>query len=195
MKRTSQLIFNIALLAAIGVFAQGAYADGVSTSGTQPKKRNGGGGCSPNSDGCYGCNGTVANCTCGGGLVRRAIRHGIRNVQRNGHSGQPFIDPYARADWIAAHRAAVRSWHAGYYHTAWGQPVALMMPPTARMHTRWGWGVAQSTMHPLYHQYERPYPGPVAGDGTAATTLPLLPTPRWPSHTDQFGVYYVRGPW
>jgi hypothetical protein len=111
------------------------------------------------------------------------------------NSGQPLIDPWARADWIAAQEAAMRSWHAGYYHTQWGAPLALVAPPQARMQTRWGWGVAQSTMLPLYHQYKRPYPGSVNGDEGGAGSGPLLPTPRWPSHTDQFGVYYVRGPW
>jgi hypothetical protein len=112
------------------------------------------------------------------------------------HSGQPLIDPWGRADYIAAQRAARQSWHAGYYHTQYCAPVALMVPPTARMQTRWSWGVAQSTMSPIYQQFERPYPGPAAsglpGTGTGGG---LLPTPRWPSHTDQFGVYSVRGPW
>jgi hypothetical protein len=108
-------------------------------------------------------------------------------------SGQPCIDPWMQADWIAQQRAAVRSWHAGYYHTQYGAPLALMVAPTARMQTRWGWGVAQSTISPIYHQFKRPYPGPVYGG--AGMVNPLRPTPRWPSHTDQFGVYYVRGPW
>ena len=114
------------------------------------------------------------------------------------HSGQPLIDPWARADWIAQQRAGRQSWHAGYYHTGWGGPVALMVPPTARMQTRWGWGVAQSTISPIYPQFKRPYPGAAGGamgGVMGAGTNPLLPTPRWPSHTDQFGVYYVRGPW
>jgi hypothetical protein len=110
------------------------------------------------------------------------------------YSGQPLIDPYAQADWIAQLRAARRSWHAGYYNTEWGAPVALMVAPTARMQTRWSWGVAQSSMSPIYAQYKRPYPGPVGG-GMGIGAGPLLPTPRWPSHTDQFGIYYVRGPW
>jgi hypothetical protein len=92
--------------------------------------------------------------------------------------------------------AAGQSWHAGYYNTQYGMPVALVVPPTARMQTRWGWGVSQSTMSPIYQQFERPYPGPVTVDeATGLGPSPLLPTPRWPSHTDQFGVYYVRGPW
>ncbi len=191
MKRTSQLILHIALLAAVGVFAQGAFADGYG-SATQPKKkRNAGTARAADSGVCRGCASDPCNC----GPIRRAMRRSVYGARSAAHSGQPLVDPYARADWIAAQQASNRSWHAGYYHTASGVPVALMVPPTARMHTRWSWGVAQSTMHPLYHQFERPYPGPVAGDAATGLAEPLRPTPRWPSHTDQFGVYYVRGPW
>jgi hypothetical protein len=35
----------------------------------------------------------------------------------------------------------------------------------------------------------RAWPGPYAGG------YGFLGTPNWPSHTDQYGVYYVRGPW
>ena len=131
--------------------------------------------------GCGGCGSCGGGCAAGMGSAMCA--------------GQPLIDPHARADWIAMHRAAARSWHAGYYHTQYGAPVALVVPPTARMQTRMGWGVSQTTMSPIYHQFERPYPGPVAGAGAGGGAYPLLATPRWPSHTDQFGVYYVRGPW
>lgn len=214
MKRICQSILHIALLAAVGVFAHSALPDGHGASAAQPKRQDTRKARSPDLGkriGCKDvpCNGNCArgrgvSCTsdpcnayCGRGRggscgpFQRAMWGAMCAAQ----SGQPFIDPWARADWIAAQRASNSSWHAGYYHTAWGAPVALMVSPHARMHTRWGWGVAQSTMHPLYHQFERPYPGPVAGDAAAGVTQPLMPTPRWPSHTDQFGVYYVRGPW
>ena len=113
------------------------------------------------------------------------------------HGGCPLIGHAARADCIAARWAMSQSWHAGYYHTGWGAPVALIVPPTARMQTRMGWGVSQTTMTPIYHQFKRPYPGAIGAYPMAmpGMPLPLYPTPRWPSHTDQFGVYYVRGPW
>ena len=38
--------------------------------------------------------------------------------------------------------ARVTPWHANYNHTAWGRPLALVVPPTARTHVRGGWGVA-----------------------------------------------------
>jgi hypothetical protein len=129
------------------------------------------------------------------GRIRGAAAGAHASVVSMSQSGQPLIDPGMRADWIAQQRAAQSSWHAGYYHTEWGAPLALMVPPTVRSHTRWSWGVAQSTTMPLYHQFERPYPGPPMGAAYDGLASPLLPTPRWPSHTDQSGVYYIRGPW
>ncbi len=81
-------------------------------------------------------------------------------------------------------------WHGEYYHTASGYAVPLIVPPTARSSTEWSWGVAQSTVMPIYHQFRPGYPG----DGVMADS-DLMPTPPWPSHTRQFGVYYIRGPW
>ena len=86
--------------------------------------------------------------------------------------------------------ARTQPWHGDYTYTPYGMHTALVVPPTASMQTTMGWGVTQNSMRPIYHQFARPYPGPVDG-----ATTPCYPTPRWPSHTDQFGVYYVRGPW
>ena len=94
------------------------------------------------------------------------------------------------ADRWAARHARGQSWHAPYYHTPTGMPVNLVVPPTAHMQTRWSWGVAQNTMTPIYHQYRRNYPG----DGGAGADA-IYPTPYWPGHTDQFGVFYIRGPY
>lgn len=99
-------------------------------------------------------------------------------------------DKYSRADATAARHAAHHAWNRGYYHTSWGQPLAYVVPPTAHLETRWGWGVGQNTMTPIYHRFGRAYPGEITGDGNYHH-----PTPYWPSHTDQFGVYYIRGPW
>lgn len=141
------------------------------------------------------CNDCQSCCdSCGG--YRGVLPGACAGLASMLHSGQPLIDPAARADWIASQRAMTQSWHAGYAHTGWGAPVALVVPPTARMHTRMGWGVSQTTMLPIYHQFERPYPGAMGAEGgTTLGGMPLRPTPRWPSHTDQFGVYPVRGPW
>jgi hypothetical protein len=153
-----------------------------------------------------GCNPQDA-CACTSGGRPRALigrsrgcsgtQGGFARLGSAVHSGQPLVDPWARADWIASQRAMTQSWHGGYSHTGWGAPVALIVPPTARMQTRMGWGVSQTMMSPIYHQFERPYPSAPSAGGMAmpGPSLPLQPTPRWPSHTDQFGVYYVRGPW
>ena len=81
------------------------------------------------------------------------------------------------------------SWPGQYYHTAWGTPVALVVPPTAGLQTNWGWGVGNTRVSPIYPQFGRAWPGVYGGGG------PFYPTPLWPSDTNQFGVYYVRGPW
>ena len=81
-------------------------------------------------------------------------------------------------------------WHGGYNYTAWGGPVALVVPPNAEAHMSWGWGVGNTRVNPICHQFTPNWPGPVSYDPRA-----FRPTPRWPSDTDQFGVYYVRGPW
>lgn len=95
-----------------------------------------------------------------------------------------------RANRVALRFARTMPWHGCYYYTATGYPLGLVVPPIAEMQTKMGWGVSQDEMVPIYHQFYRAYPGDFAG-----TTMTFLPTPPWPSHTDQLGVYYIRGPW
>lgn len=96
----------------------------------------------------------------------------------------------ARADRVARYYAAQRPWHGPYAYTPYGTPLALVVPPTSKMHTSYSWGVSQSEMIPIYHQFHRDYPlGGGFGGGE------INPTPYWPSHTDQLGVFPVRGPW
>jgi hypothetical protein len=85
--------------------------------------------------------------------------------------------------------ARTAPWHGDYYYAPWGAPTALVVPPTANMQSSFSWGVTQNSVRPIYHQFGRPYPGQSGGASAC------LPTPRWPAHTDQFGVYYIRGPW
>ena len=99
------------------------------------------------------------------------------------------IPPRIAERW-AMRQANSTSWHGDYYHTAYGRPVALVVPPTATTDSYLSWGVAQTETRPLWHQFRRPYPGDMFGADAM-----FLPTPHWPSNTDQFGVYYVRGPW
>jgi hypothetical protein len=81
-------------------------------------------------------------------------------------------------------------WHGDYYDTAWGMPVAVVVPPTAESQTHWGWGVGATRVTPIQHQFQRGWPGP--GQYNRAW---FRPTPHWPSNTDQLGDYYIRGPW
>jgi hypothetical protein len=89
----------------------------------------------------------------------------------------------------AYRQAQVLPWHNGYYDPAWGEPYALVVPPNAEFQSNYGWGVGGTRVSPIYHQFGRPYPGYGNGWGR------FLPTPYWPSDTQQFGVYYIRGPW
>jgi hypothetical protein len=99
-------------------------------------------------------------------------------------------------DWNARWNANRMAWHGPYSNTTWGWPTALVVPPTAHMQTQYSWGVPSATMPPIYHQF-----GPSAGNPYGIQGPPgffggpLMPTPYWPSHTDQFGVYYVRAPY
>jgi len=95
-----------------------------------------------------------------------------------------------RAGARAAAVAQTTCWHGPYYYVPWGAPTALVVPPTAETQTHWGWGVGNTRVTPIFHQFQRNWPGPGAANG-----MPLRPTPPWPSDTDQFGVHYVRGPW
>ncbi|MEM8946204.1 MAG: hypothetical protein AAGD11_13610 [Planctomycetota bacterium] len=91
--------------------------------------------------------------------------------------------------WPKTRRAPMYNWHANYAHSAYGQPVALVVPPTAQMKTTWSWGAPSAHFCRIDHQFGRDYPGPGPFGGN------FRPTPLWPSNTHQFGVYYARGPW
>lgn len=105
-------------------------------------------------------------------------------------SGATAGDPYAMTQVWAHNFAMDRPWHGAYYNQNYGQPLALIVPPTAHMRQTLSWGVSQNLMYPVHHQFGRSANSPgVAPRGS------FYPTPPWPSHTDQFGTYYVRGPW
>lgn len=99
-------------------------------------------------------------------------------------------DPYAVTQVWAHNFSMDRPWHGGYYQQNYGQPLAVVVPPTAHMQQSYGWGVGQNLMYPIHHQYGRS--APALGAGARGM---FRPTPPWPSHTDQFGYYYIRSPW
>ena len=86
-------------------------------------------------------------------------------------------------------RAQYYNWNRNYAYTDYGQPTALVVPPTAQLQTNWGWGVASSRISRIDHQFQRNFPGYGQFGG------PYRPTPLWPSDTTQFGIYPVRAPW
>lgn len=89
----------------------------------------------------------------------------------------------------AAAQSQGTPWHGQYYDTAWGVPVAVVVPPTAENQVHYGWGVGATRVTPIKHQYGRGYPGDESG------RVRFRPTPAWPSSTDQLGDYYIRAPW
>ena len=98
---------------------------------------------------------------------------------------------------LNANRQARRmAWHTEYQHTASGYPVPLVVPPQANASTEWSWGVAQSTVRPIYPQFRRPF-GSYGGGGEELEYqgTGFYGTPLWPSHSRQFGVAPVRSPW
>ncbi|MGB7343771.1 MAG: hypothetical protein WBD20_06140 [Pirellulaceae bacterium] len=101
-------------------------------------------------------------------------------------------DPYAQYQVWSHNFSMDRPWHGGYYAQQYGQPTALVVPPTVNMRQTYSWGVSQNLMQPIHHQFGRS-----ANSPGAAARGAFRPTPAWPnrSHTDQFGYYYVRGPW
>jgi hypothetical protein len=81
-------------------------------------------------------------------------------------------------------------WHGGYSYHVYGQPTALVVPPTAAFQTVYQWGVANTQSVPIHHQFGAGYPGVITSGGGYYPA-----TPYWPSSTQQFGIYPVRAPW
>lgn len=100
-----------------------------------------------------------------------------------------------KAAYRAARQAAFEDYAAARYgtysHVGWGGPVTLVVPPTARFQTDYGWGVGNTRISPIYPQFSRQGYGVMTSYGQGAYQT----TPLWPSDTTQFGVYYARGPW
>lgn len=137
--------------------------------------------------------------TCGkgaashGGIIRgsaAAIHSGAGGMSGYHSHGEilNWASPSTWGDYYARNQAAQRPWHGEYYYLKTGQPTALIVPPTVVMQQNYSWGVSQNTMTPVYHQFGG---GPASGGSGGQ----FRATPYWPSHTNQFGVYPVRGPW
>lgn len=88
--------------------------------------------------------------------------------------------------------AAARPWHGQYSYWRWLEPTALVVPPTSSYHTTYAWGVGQVRSTPIHHQFGRGGAGMISGGAAPGV---FSNTPYWPSSTEQFGIYPVRGPW
>jgi hypothetical protein len=113
--------------------------------------------------------------------------HGAPNTVGFGHR-LGWVSHSSWGDYWAQNQSMQRPWHGEYYYLKTGQPTALVVPPTVTMQSNYSWGVSQNTMTPVYHQFGGNAP---MGSGGGV----FKATPYWPSHTNQFGVYPVRGPW
>ena len=142
---------------------------------------------------CPHCGQTGGNCpngNCGNSNCRSGnCGNGKRGNGAYGNAHQPYGSPYPVGR--RAQTALAYPWHCNYYHTQWGSPVALVIPPTAERQYSMGWGVGNTRLTRNYHQFGRPYPGQYPGE----VGQRFQATPNWPSDTSQFGAYYVRGPW
>ncbi len=74
------------------------------------------------------------------------------------HSTAQAVDPYGMTHVWAYNFAQTRPWHGGYQHIQYGQPLALVVPPTAHMRQTFSWGVSQNLSYPIHHQYGRSCP-------------------------------------
>jgi len=95
-----------------------------------------------------------------------------------------------RAGELLHRRRASAEWNTSYYDPAWGMPLAVVVPPTARWQSNYAWGVGGSRLDRVGAKYQAEVPGPAS----AYNQRNYLPAPPQPSDTQQFGVNYVRGP-
>lgn len=88
-------------------------------------------------------------------------------------------------------RASLRPWHGRYNNVQYGQPIALVVPPTAELTTDYAWGSVASRMTRNDHQFQRPWPNGY----WSPYGYGFFNTPEWPHDTRNFGIYPIRGPW
>ena len=48
----------------------------------------------------------------------------------------------------------IRPWHGNYNYWRWGEPTALVVPPTSSFQTSYAWGVGQTRSTPIHHHFE-----------------------------------------
>lgn len=119
----------------------------------------------------------------------------LTNAARDAFSPNPiyaYSNPGLRAgrthSWNQD-QANVYSWHGGYNSWRFGQPTAVVVPPTASYQSTYAWGVGQTRSTPIHHQFGR---GAGSSGGVGGG---FQNTPYWPYSTNNFGYYPVRASW
>ncbi len=122
-------------------------------------------------------------------------RKTLKNAVRDPFNPNP-IYAYSSAGLRAGHvhawnqtQANAYSWHGGYNTWRFGQPTAVIVPPTASFQSAYAWGVGQTRSTPIHHQFGRAG-GSFGGGGSGYQN-----TPYFPYSTNQFGYYPVRASW
>lgn len=128
----------------------------------------------------------VAGGAPGGGAAGR------RGVLHHHHNGPRVYHWHFCGNRNALYRSQFKPWNGPYYDVSYGTPVAMVVPPTAERQSNYGWGVGNTRVSRIDHQFV-PF-APVYPPGVPMLGAPLA-TPPWPSDTAQFGDYYVRAPW
>jgi hypothetical protein len=130
--------------------------------------------------------GDCSSGNCNGGVAMGGMMHRPNTGEHGTLKAWAYHSSWG--DYWARNQAAQRPWHGGYYWMRTGQPTALVVPPVVTMQQNYSWGVSQNINTPVYHQF-----GGVPPNGAGGGMF--RGTPYWPTHTDQFGIYPVRGPW
>ena len=118
----------------------------------------------------------------------------LTNAARDAFSPNPiyaYSNPGLRAGRTHAwnqSQANNYSWHGGHNSWRFGQPTAVVVPPTASYQSSYAWGVGQTRSTPIHHQFGR-------GAGSSGGVGGSQNTPYWPRSTNDFGYYPVRASW
>ena len=111
---------------------------------------------------------------------------GCPTCANGSYDGQASAD-----DGSAVNGAGMPGGYSGvYYDVAWGMPMALVVPPTARWQTDYSWGVPSVRTSSIDAQFQYQSAGP----SSSYRMGQYPPAPAQPSDTQQMGDYYGRAP-
>ena len=89
-----------------------------------------------------------------------------------------------------AQMPSVGGYMGPYYDVAWGMPLTIVVPPTARTQTDYSWGVPSTRISTIDSQFRYQSPAPSSAYGMGQ----YPPAPPQPSDTQQVGDYYGKAP-